>query len=93
MDKMTKEIKESTNRGSYRDDLQRLCFYYIDCIQNEQKKGIDISVEDKIQYCEVKKWPTAMSELEIDSRDLVRKIMTSNGTIGYLGYPVLLKYA
>lgn len=80
---------------SYRDDLERICNYYLQCIASERQDGIQVYAESKfdLKYREVTQLPRWNSTYSDDINDFIQKIMTSQSVVGYFGYPVLMKVA
>lgn len=60
MDKTVEKIIEVGEASAgYRDELQRLCHYYMGCLLNEQQEGIEVFAESKFElpYRDIKRWP------------------------------------
>lgn len=88
-----KQIQINRPRKKYRDDLERLCKYYLQCIFSENQEGIQVFAESKFEtsYKELRDFPKNNVAYSEDINNFIQKIMTSPSVAGYFGYPVLVK--
>ncbi len=86
-------LQKMNNGKNFRDNLQRYCKYYIDCVLNDDLEAFEFFVKSKfsVNYTEAKSWPYSYKDYSSETSDMMQKLMTSTSTRGYFGYPVLLK--
>lgn len=87
------EDKSNMPTKTYRDDLERICDYYLQCISSERQDGIQVYAESKfdLNYRVVESLPRANNTYPEEVNNFLQKIMTSQSVAAYFGYPVLMK--